>query len=203
MKTQSVKEKQKTAFEAMKGVFGYKNQMESPRLSKVVLSVGTGSFKDKKKNEIVADRLTKIAGQKPAPRGSKKSVASYKTRIGDLIGYQVTLRGVRMVGFLDKFLNTALPRTKDFRGLSESAIDEMGNITIGIKEHVIFPETADEDLKDVFGIAITIVTTAKSKKEAAVFFRHLGLPFKKADAAADIPEEKKKVEKKAKKDKVA
>lgn len=177
MKT--VKQKQNEAFAALKEKMGWTNLMQAPRLLKAVVSVGTGSLKDKKKNELVAERLTKITGQKPAPRGAKKAIASFKTRSGDLIGYQITLRGPRLFGFLDKFLNVALPRTKDFRGISPKAIDEMGNITIGVREHTIFPETADEDLRDVFGMAITIVTTAQNRAEALAFFEHIGVPFKK------------------------
>jgi len=177
MKT--TKQKQNEVFAVLKEKMGWTNLMQAPRLSKVVISVGTGSFKDKKKNELVAARLMKITGQKPAPRGAKKAIASFKTRLGDLIGYQITLRGPRLFGFLDKFLNVALPRTKDFRGISPKAVDEMGNITIGIKEHTIFPETADEDLRDVFGLAITIVTTAQNRAEALAFFEHIGIPFRK------------------------
>ena len=177
MKT--TKQKQSEVFAVLKEKKGWTNPMQAPRLSKVVISVGTGSFKDKKKNELVAARLMKITGQKPAPRGAKKAIASFKTRLGDLIGYQITLRGPRLFGFLDKFLNVALPRTKDFRGISPKAVDEMGNITIGIKEHTIFPETADEDLRDVFGLAITIVTTAQTHAEALAFFEHIGIPFRK------------------------
>ena len=177
MKT--TKQKQNEVFAVLKEKMGWTNLMQAPRLSKVVISVGTGSFKDKKKNELVAARLMKITGQKPAPRGAKKAIASFKTRLGDLIGYQITLRGPRLFGFLDKFLNVALPRTKDFRGISPKAVDEMGNITIGIKEHTIFPETADEDLRDVFGLAITIVTTAQTHAEALAFFEHIGIPFRK------------------------
>lgn len=176
MKT--IRQKQNEAFAALKEKMGWTNPLQAPRLLKVIINVGTGSFKDKKRNEVVADRLTKITGQKPAPRGAKKAIASFKTRLGDLIGYQVTLRGPRLFGFLDKFLNVALPRTKDFRGLSPKAIDEMGNITIGVREHTIFPETANEDLRDVFGLAITIVTTAKNRAEALAFFEYIGLKFK-------------------------
>lgn len=177
MKT--TKQKQNEAFATLKEKLGWTNPMQAPRLLKAVISVGTGSLKDKKKNEIVVDRLAKIAGQKPAPRGAKKAIASFKTRLGDLIGYQITLRGPRLFGFLDRFLNVALPRTKDFRGIPLKAIDEMGNVTIGVREHTIFPETADEDLRDVFGMAITIVTTAKNRAEALAFFQHLGFPFSK------------------------
>lgn len=175
----SIKDKQKEAYNALKDKMGYTNPMQSPRLQKVAISSGVGSFKDKKKIEVVQDRLAKITGQKVATRGAKKSIASYKTRQGDTVGVQVTLRGQRLCGFLDKFLNIALPRTKDFRGIPASAIDEIGNITIGIKEHTIFPEASDEDLRDVFGMGLTIVTTAKSREEAKAFLEHLGFPFAK------------------------
>ena len=181
MKT--VKEKQTEAAQTMKSAFGYTNVMQAPKLVKIVISAGVGSFKDKKKIDIVKDRLTKIAGQKPAPRGAKKSIASFKVREGDTVGVQVTLRGKRMYDFLDRFLNIALPRTKDFRGLDPKAIDDMGNITVGVKEHVIFPETTDEELKDVFGIAVTAVSTAKNKVEAKAFFEHLGFPLKREKKA--------------------
>jgi large subunit ribosomal protein L5 len=176
----SVKELEKEIFERLKKDLGYRNLMQAPRLVKVVCSAGVGSFKDKKKYDLVSDRLAKIAGQKAAPRGAKKSVAEFKTRTGDVVGYQVTLNGPRMYGFLDKLFNVALPRTKDFRGISDKAIDDMGNLTIGIKEHTIFPETGDEELKDVFGFAVTLVSTAKSKEEARRFFSEIGAPFKKA-----------------------
>ena len=112
-------------------------------------------------------------------RQAKKSIAIFKIRAGDQIGVAVTLRGTRMYSFLDKLLNIALPRTKDFRGLERKIVDDMGNITIPVKEHTIFPETGDEELKDVFGMAITIVTSAKNKKEATKFFEIIGVPFKK------------------------
>jgi large subunit ribosomal protein L5 len=181
MKHLTVKEKEAKAFELMKSNFHYKNVMAAPKLTKIVLNVGTGTMmkKDKNKNEAIADRLAKITGQKPAPRGAKKSVASFKIRLGDPIGIVVTLRGKRMYSFMEKLINVALPRTKDFRGINRKAVDNVGNLTIGIKEHTIFPETADEDIKDVFGLAITIVSTAKDKKEGMAFFELLGVPFKK------------------------
>ena len=174
-----VKEIEKNTYEALKKEFGYKNPMQSPRLLKVVLSVGIGSLKDKKKIELISDRLTKISGQKPAVRGAKRSIASFKSREGDPVGLQVTLRGARMYGFLDKLNNVAFPRTKDFRGISKASVDNMGNITIGLREHTIFPETNDEELRDVFGFAVTIATTAKSKAEAASFLQAIGIPFNK------------------------
>jgi large subunit ribosomal protein L5 len=174
------KEKQASTFETLGKEFKYKNVHESPKLMKVVVSSGVGSAKDKARIKLVEDRLARITGQKPSPRSAKQSIAQFKVREGDVVGYQVTLRGTRMYEFLDKLVHIALPRTRDFRGLNATAIDEMGNITIGLKEHSIFPEVADEDLKDVFGIAITLVTTAKSKPEAEAFFRHLGIPLKAA-----------------------
>ena len=165
----------------MKLSFHYKNAMAAPKMEKVVINVGTGTLikKDKNKNEAVADRLAKITGQKAALRGAKQSISSFKVRQGDPIGIVVTMRGKRMYAFLDKLINVALPRTKDFRGISRSAVDNIGNLTIGIKEHTIFPETADEDIRDVFGLSISLVSTAKNKKEGTAFFELLGIPFKK------------------------
>ena len=157
--------------------------MQGPRITKVVVSSGVGKKRDKKQIELIEDRLAKITGQKPSARPAKISIASFKVREGDTVGLQVTLRGARMYDFIDKLIHIALPRTRDFRGLSAKAIDDMGNITVGIKEHTIFPETSDEDLKDVFGFAVTIVTTAKSRAEAEAFFRHLGLPLRSESVA--------------------
>ncbi len=169
-----------TAYEAMRGTFSYKNKLQAPRIVKVVVSTGIGKIKDKKKTELIQNRLAMITGQKAADRGAKKSIATFKVRKGDIVGYQVTLRGTRMYDFLDKVIHIALPRTRDFRGVSAKAIDSIGNMTLGIKEHTIFPETADEELKDVFGLAVTIVTTAKHVAEAEAFFRHIGVPLRSA-----------------------
>jgi large subunit ribosomal protein L5 len=174
------KENQKTAHGALKERFGYKNVMAAPRLMKIVVSSGVGKARDKNRNKLVSDRLARITGQKPSERVAKKSIASFKLREGEIVGYQVTLRGDRMRDFLDKLVNIALPRTRDFRGLNASAIDAMGNLTIGIRENSIFPETSEEDLKDVFGLSITLVTTATGKEEAEAFYRHLGIPLKTA-----------------------
>jgi len=173
-----VQEKMKHAYKTLKGEFAYKNPMQVPRIEKVVISTGTGKVgKDKAHMELIADRLSKISGQKAAPRGAKKSIASFKVRQGDSVGYQVTLRGARMHDFLNKLIHVALPRTRDFRGLRADSIDEMGNFTLGIREHTIFPEASDEDLKDVFSLAVTIVTTSKTKEEAKALLAHLGMPF--------------------------
>ena len=172
------KQRQQSAYLALAETFGYTSSMQSPRVMKVVVSSGVGKKRDKKQLEIIEDRLARITGQKPSARPAKISIASFKVREGDTVGLQVTSRGARMFDFLDKIIHIALPRTRDFRGISPKAIDDMGNITIGIREHTIFPETSDEDLKDVFGFAVTIVTTAKSRAEAEAFFRHLGMPLR-------------------------
>ncbi len=176
------KEKVQKSFETLKDQFGYTNVMRAPKITKIVVSSGVGSAKDKNRLKLVADRLSTITGQKASARPSKTSISQFKMREGDIVGYQVTLRNDRMYDFFDKLIHIALPRTRDFRGLSAGAIDGMGNLTIGIKEHSIFPEASDEDLKDIFGIAITIVTTAKSKPEAEAFFRYLGVPFTAEEA---------------------
>lgn len=172
------KEKQASAFETLKEKFGYTNVNASPKLLKITVSSGVGKA-DKAKKALVESRLARITGQKASARPAKQSIAQFKMREGDIVGFQVTLRGARMNEFLEKLIHITLPRTRDFRGLNATAIDEMGNLTIGIKDHTIFPETAEEDLKDVFGLAITLVTTASTKEEADAFFRHLGIPFKK------------------------
>src|SRR4051812_26639302 len=169
-----IQDKQKIAFKDLKGNFGWSSVMQTPRIEKVIVSVGVGKMRaDKGKLELVADRLGKITGQKPASRGAKKSIATFKTRQGDTIGYQVTMRGARATDFVNRLIHIALPRTKDFKGIETASIDEMGNYTLGLREHSVFPETADEDIKDVFGMAVTIVTTAGNKEEAKSYLTHL------------------------------
>ena len=177
---ESIKQKEKKAYEIMKAKFGYTNTMASPKLKKIIVSSGTGknAKTDKNRNQFVAERLSRITGQKPALRGAKKSIASFKIRQGDPVGLMVTVRGSGMQDFAEKVIHIALPRTKDFRGIDKKAVDAIGNLTIGIKEHTIFPETGDEEIRDVFGLAITFVTTAKTKEEALEFFTLLGIPFK-------------------------
>lgn len=177
---ESVQARLKQSYSTLKETFRYTNPHQAPTVEKVVVSVGTGRVDDKAKIALIQDRLARITGQKAAPRAAKKSIASFKLREGEIIGYQVTLRGARMQHFLDKLIHIALPQTRDFRGLRVSSIDEMGNYTLGIKDNTIFPETADEELKDVFGMSITIVTTAKTKAESETLLRHIGLPLQKA-----------------------
>lgn len=176
---QTTQERIKGAYTALKGEFGYTNVMQAPKIEKVIVSCGTGRVQDKAKIALIQNRLALITGQKPSPRPAKQSIASFKLREGDIIGYQVTLRGARMYHFLDRLINLALPQTRDFRGLKVSAIDEMGNYSLGIKEHTIFPECGDEEIKDVFPLGVTLVTTAKSKKEAEALLRQINLPLQK------------------------
>jgi large subunit ribosomal protein L5 len=177
MKT--IQEKIKDSRKTLQAELGVKNFLALPRIEKVVVSSGTGKAKDKKRNELVADRLAKITGQHASPRGAKKAIATFKTRQGDVIGYAVTLRGKRMYGFLEKLWNIAFPRTRDFKGFDEKSVDELGNLSIGLREHTIFPETIDEEIKDVFGLSITIVTSAQDHRSGLAFFKALGFPFKK------------------------
>ena len=177
----TIQELNKDSFKVLKEKLHLKNPMQAPRLSKVVIGTGFGSVKDKKKIELIADRMARITGQKPALRVAKKAIATFKTRLGDPLAYQVTLRGPRMTEFMDRLINIALPRTKDFRGLSRTAVDAMGNYTLGIKEHTIFAETSDEDLKDVFGMGITLVTTSHDRESTLTFLEYLGLPLKKKE----------------------
>ena len=181
----SLAEKQAKVFESLKDELGLKNVMDTPKIEKIVVNVGTGSRqkKDRFANDYIAEQLAKITGQMPSARMAKSSIAGFKIREGDKVGQAITLRGEHMRSFFDKLVNVALPRTKDFRGLETKSIDEMGNFTIGIKEHTIFPETGDEELHKIFGLSITIVTTAKNKKDAEAYLRFLGVPLKKIKKA--------------------
>ena len=169
---------QQKTFNALKSELGYINVMQAPRVLKVVVSSGVGKVKDQKRRDFIAERLSRITGQHAAPRGARKAIANFKSRAGDVVGFQVTLRGKHSEFFLAKLIHIVLPRVKDFRGIKPDSIDEMGNITIGLREHTVVPETSDEDSKDIFGLSITIATTAKNKKEAEGFLRHLGLPLR-------------------------
>lgn len=173
------REKFEKALPSLMSELKLKNKMAVPRLSKIITSVGTGSYKDKKKIEVVMTRLGKITGQKPRTTVAKQSIATFKLRAGDPSGVMVTLRGARMYDFLDRLIHVAIPRERDFRGIKESSVDEMGNLSVGFKEHTIFPETADEDIKDIFSFGVTLVSTATNKAQALALFRALGIPFKK------------------------
>lgn len=175
-----IKEKyNKEVVPAMKKKSGHKSVFAVPKITKVVIGTGIGKVTDDARRQAVEKSITLIAGQKPKANAAKKSIAGFKLREGMPIGFSVTLRGQRMYDFLDKLLNVAIPRTRDFRGLKPELVDEMGNLTIGFKEHIIFPETSNEDIRSVFGIGVTIVSSAKTREEAIEFFKLIGIPFKK------------------------
>ena len=177
-----VQELEKKSYEVLASRFGYTNPMQAPRIEKVVVSTGVGRVRgDKNKIDVIQDRLARITGQKASQALAKKSIAQFKVRAGETSGYKITLSGARAYDMLDKLIHVALPRTKDFRGIKRTSVDEMGNLTIGIKEHTIFPETGDEDIRDIFSLAVTVVSTASSVPEATAFFEHLGIPFKKLE----------------------
>ncbi len=164
---------------AMREKFGYKNAMAVPKIYKVVINVGIGKLKDDKEREEVKKFLKLVSGQESSPRPAKKAIAAFKTREGLIIGYQATLHGKRMNDFISRLVNIALPRTRDFRGIEVSAFDSRGNLTIGIKEHIVFPEMIGEDYRLLFGFEATIVTSAKKREEGIELLRLLGFPIKK------------------------
>lgn len=177
MKTRTEKKIDET-FPTLQEAFAWKNPLQATRLEKILVSSGIGRVrKDKRRVELIADRLASITGQKPSPRKARQSIASFKLRAGEVIGYSVTLRGKQMRYFFDRLIHIAIPRMRDFRGIPRTSVDAMGNLTIGIAEHTIFPEVSDENLEDMFGLSVTIVTSAKSREEALAFLSHLGVPF--------------------------
>ena len=161
--------------------FTYKNVMQAPRIEKVVINMGLGEGKENPKIlDAAVNDLSIITGQKPIITKARRSVASFKVREGMPIGCKLTLRGVRMYDFLDKFFNIALPRVRDFRGISPHSFDGRGNFTIGIKEQLIFPEIEYSQVERVLGMDITIVTTAETDEEARELLTMMGMPFKAA-----------------------
>jgi large subunit ribosomal protein L5 len=160
--------------------FGYKNHMAVPKVTKVVINMGVGeASQDKKKIEGALDNLTAIAGQKPVITRSRKSIANFKLREGMIVGCSVTLRRNRMYEFLDRFINIALPRVRDFRGLSNKSFDGSGNFNMGLKEQSIFPEINYDKLDKVRGMNITICTTARTDEEAQALLEGFEMPFQK------------------------
>ncbi|NLN15387.1 MAG: 50S ribosomal protein L5 [Tissierellia bacterium] len=160
--------------------FQYKNVMEVPKLEKIVINMGIGGAKDNPKSlESAVKELEAITGQKPVVTRAKKSIANFKLREGMKVGAKVTLRGDRMYHFLDKLINVALPRVRDFRGVSPTSFDGRGNYALGIKEQLIFPEIDYDMVESIRGLDIVIVTTAKTDEEARVFLEEMGMPFRK------------------------
>jgi large subunit ribosomal protein L5 len=165
---------------ALKEEFGYTNAMEIPKLEKIVLNMGLGeAVQNPKIVEGAAEELTKIAGQRAVVTKAKKSIATFKLREGMPIGCRVTLRGDKMFDFFSKLVNIALPRVRDFRGLSTKTFDGRGNFSMGVKEQIIFPEIDYDKIDKIKGLNITIVTSAKTDNEAFFLLNKLGMPFRK------------------------
>jgi len=162
----------------MMAELGYKNYLQVPKITKIVVNVGIGRFiKEPHFIENVEKVITRITGQKPIRTKAKKSISNFKIREGMEIGVKVTLRGPQMYHFLEKLLKVALPRVRDFHGISDHGFDQKGNFTIGFKENIAFPEVKMEELDKVHGLQLIVVTTAKNKKEGKVLLSNLGFPF--------------------------
>jgi large subunit ribosomal protein L5 len=173
---------QKEVIPALRKAFDYKNVMQVPRIDKVVLNIGLGSEQDNAKAlEAAMGDMTTIAGQKPVMTKARKSIANFKLREGRIIGTKVTLRGDKMWAFLDRLLNTALPRVRDFRGVSPDAFDGRGNYTLGLRDQLIFPEIEYDKIDKLRGMEVTIVTTANSDDHARLMLQLMGMPFKKEE----------------------
>jgi large subunit ribosomal protein L5 len=169
----------KEAVAEMKKHFGFKNAFQVPRIKKIVINSGIGKFaNDNALVKEVADSLTMIAGQKTVLTDSKKSIAGFKIRKGLKIGVKATLRGKRMWDFLEKLVGAAIPRIRDFQGIKETAVDERGNLNIGIKEHMVFPEIMPENVKRTISLQVNVVTTGKKRAESLALFKFLKFPIK-------------------------
>lgn len=169
---------QNEAVPAMQQKFGYKNVMQIPKIHKVVINMGLGDCKDNPKSlELAVAELAQISGQKPMITKARKSIANFKVREGMSVGAKVTLRGARMEEFVDKLVNIALPRVRDFRGVSDKAFDGRGNYSLGLREQLIFPEIEYDKVEKVRGLEIVFVTSAKTDEECKELLRLLGMPY--------------------------
>lgn len=180
VKTARLAEKyQKDVIPALMKKFGYKTVMQAPRLTKICLNRGVnGAVADKKLIDVAIDELTMVTGQKAVATMSKKDISNFKLRKNMPIGARVTLRGVNMYEFLDRFVAVSLPRVRDFKGISDKSFDGRGNYTMGITEQIIFPEIDIDKVNKITGMDITFVTTAKTNEEAYELLKELGMPFK-------------------------
>lgn len=171
---------QKETVPALQKIFSYRNIMEVPRIEKIVVNIGLGeAMDDSKALEAAVTDLTTITGQKPIQTKARKSIANFKLREGRIIGTKVTLRGDRMWAFLDRLVNVALPRVRDFRGISPNSFDGRGNYTLGLRDQLIFPEIEYDKIDKLRGMEITIVTTAKNDEHSRALLKSLGMPFRK------------------------
>jgi large subunit ribosomal protein L5 len=160
--------------------FGYKNNLAVPRLDKVVVNVGFGRYaKEKSYLENIVKGLSRITGQKPILTKAKKSISAFKIREGMVVGACVTLRRQKMYDFVEKLIHITFPRVRDFRGISEKSVDKSGNLTVGFREHLAFPEIMADEVENIYGLEVSLTTTAKTRKEALALFKMLGFPFKK------------------------
>jgi large subunit ribosomal protein L5 len=179
-KVKTIKEKYNGMRTDLKKEMGVKNVMLVPRIEKVVVNAGIGKFlKNAEALTEVKNGLRDITGQQPMDTKASKSIASFKIREGQEIGMKVTLRGQRMWDFLDRLVGTALPRVRDFQGISVKGIDSVGNLNIGIKEHTIFPEIVAENVRNPFGFQVTVVVSTRKREDAEVLYRALGFPLQK------------------------
>ena len=179
MKTVSLEQHKNKLMEMLSKELSIKNVFALPNIEKVVINVGLGRIiKDEKFLGLVLRDLALISGQKPKTTLAKKSIANFKTRQGMVIGAMVTLRGQRMHDFTRRLINSALPRTRDFRGISDKSLDKKGNLTIGIKEHIVFPEVSGEEMKNIFGFELTFVVKAKHQEEELALYKAMGFPIK-------------------------
>src|SRR3989338_10932590 len=192
----NLKEKyQKEIVPKMVAKFSYKNTMAVPRLVKAVINSGVGrNAKDKAFVESVVSNVERISGQKPIQTKAKQSISAFKTRKGMIIGVAVTLRNKRMFDFVEKLINITLPRVRDFRGLNPKQVDSRGNLTVGLKEHIAFPEIKADEAENIFGLGVSLTTTAKNHEQGLELFKLMGFPFK-----ADEGESNKKAKKNKKK----
>jgi large subunit ribosomal protein L5 len=183
----------KNILPALQKELGKKNPMSVPKITAVKVHVGIGSImtKGNKDYESVIANVAAITGQKPIVTKAKKAISNFKTRIGLPTGVVVTLRGQRMFDFLNKVVNVVLPRVRDFRGITKRAFDDMGNYSIGLKEHTVFPEINPDDIEKAHGVQITIVTTAKDKNEGFALLNAMGFPFKKDELIAEKKSKRK------------
>jgi len=169
----------KTVIPAMQKSFGIENVMAVPKIEKVVINTGVGRVaKEDKTVERIEKDITMLSGQKPVFKKAKKSISGFKLRQGMNVGITVTLRGKRMYDFLDRLISIALPRSRDFRGIETKNFDKTGNLNFGIKESSIFPEINYENIKDIFGLEITVVTTAKNREKGIELLKQIGFPIK-------------------------
>ena len=172
----------KDVIPALRKEFGYSNVMAVPRIQKVVVNMGLGeATSNAKLVDIGADELARITGQKPVTRRSKKSIAQFKVRKGQAVGTMVTLRGERMWEFLDRLMTIALPRVRDFKGVSPKGFDGRGNYTLGLKDQLLFPEIDYMKVDKARGMNVSVVTTAKTDEEARKLLQFIGMPFRQAD----------------------